>query len=104
MNLNVSQRTPDTGQILFLNRESLGFMSCKLYRWVGLALHLCINIKQVHGVGVGVGGLVSTHKLSFIHPYIYSGTSKTRYKKLFTHVESHASAVSLPEGTENSAI
>ena len=52
-------------------------MSCKLYRWVGLALHLCVNIKQVHGVwvgGGGGGGLVSAHKLSFIHPYIYSGT------------------------------
>ena len=29
---------------------------------------------------------------------------KTRYKKLVTHVESHASAVSLPKRAENSAI
>ena len=30
----------------------------------------------------------------------HGGYSKTRYKKLFTHVESHASAVSLPESGE----
>ena len=30
----------------------------------------------------------------------FSGNSKTRYKKLFTHVESHASAVSLLESRE----
>ena len=30
----------------------------------------------------------------------FGGYSKTRYKKLFTHVESHASAVSLLESGE----
>ena len=36
--------------------------------------------------------------------WIFKKFKKTRYKKLFTHVETHASAVSLLERAENSAI
>ena len=40
------------------------------------------------------------HQPCALSVHHFSGSSKPRYKKLFTHVESHASAVSLLESRE----
>ena len=93
---------------------------CKMCRWqvtakYAWALRMWLCMKW-HGVQFMVYTELAPRRQQFhvapampalfpVHHFdAYLKKKKMRYKKLFTHVESHASAVSLLERAENSAI
>ena len=65
-----------------------------------VGIDLCSDIMHIVVIVLCSDHSYVMHSLVIVILHHFSGYSKTRYKKLFTHVKSHASAVSLLESGE----
>ena len=84
--------------LLYVHRDHKDYQVRVLYECVYAFVLYCSIILQFYITVLLFGYSIALCEA--LRTQLYSEYSKTRYKKLFTHVESHASALSLLESGE----